>query len=246
MRGAIATILLGSLAFAAGCRALDATATGAPAAPDLPADEVPRGHGVTPGEQRVFHATDDDGARHPCPAEGSGGAEAALNLCKNRVDVPAHPVAVTQAALRALPIDVPDDAREGTPVTVEGFFVDRKSQAGESANCHHHRDQRVPDDERDTHLFLAESTARHAKARRRLRSGSIVVEVTPRVRADHPGWTGSALGQLVEDGARVRVTGWLTFDPEHASQLGKTRATLWEVHPITTIEIADGTGWRAL
>jgi hypothetical protein len=46
-------------------------------------------------------------------------------------------------------------------------------------------------------------------------------------------------------GRWIRVTGWLLFDVEHAENAantnpgGKTlwRATAWEVHPITSIEV---------
>jgi hypothetical protein len=30
----------------------------------------------------------------------------------------------------------------------------------------------------------------------------------------------------------VRIRGWLMLDQEHPEQIGKTRGTLWEIHPI--------------
>jgi hypothetical protein len=46
-------------------------------------------------------------------------------------------------------------------------------------------------------------------------------------------------------GHRVRFKGWLLFDREHADEAENTkpgraanwRATAWEIHPVTTIEV---------
>jgi hypothetical protein len=38
--------------------------------------------------------------------------------------------------------------------------------------------------------------------------------------------------------------GW--FDPEHTNHLGKYRMTLWEIHPITMIEVFKNGAWVAL
>ena len=35
----------------------------------------------------------------------------------------------------------------------------------------------------------------------------------------------------------VRVSGWLTVDPDHVNHLGKYRDTLWEIHPIAKFEV---------
>jgi hypothetical protein len=35
----------------------------------------------------------------------------------------------------------------------------------------------------------------------------------------------------------VRFSGWLLFDPEHKNHLLRYRPTLWEIHPITKIEV---------
>ena len=67
----------------------------------------------------------------------------------------------------------------------------------------------------------------------------------------NPGWTLSALQTLVKQGAQVRITGWRLYDYEHAGQLpghtkNPTRSTLWEIHPITNIEVATADGWAEL
>jgi hypothetical protein len=76
----------------------------------------------------------------------------------------------------------------------------------------------------------------------------VIVEVTPRWRAMMAArgvdWSTRTLrrGYL---GRWVRVTGWLLFDAEHANAAENTepgrarnwRATAWEIHPITSIEV---------
>ena len=36
------------------------------------------------------------------------------------------------------------------------------------------------------------------------------------------------------------------FDPDHPAHLGVFRATLWEIHPITKIEVQQGGIWKSL
>jgi hypothetical protein len=68
--------------------------------------------------------------------------------------------------------------------------------------------------------------------------------VTPRERDQRPGWTSSALSSLT--GEQVRISGWLLMDQEHPEQLGQTRATLWEIHPIIHIEVNQGGSWQSI
>jgi len=62
----------------------------------------------------------------------------------------------------------------------------------------------------------------------------------------YPGWTKAKLTALATSKSRVRVSGWILMDPEHPDQVGKTRATLWEIHPIVKIEVFSGGKWREL
>ena len=94
-------------------------------------------------------------------------------------------------------------------------------------------------EERDFHVWLANSPDDD-------RLDAVVVEVTPRVRARHPSWSLTNLNRLVRQRSRVRIGGWLMLDPEHPDQVGKTRATLWEIHPILKIDVWSGGGWREL
>jgi len=46
---------------------------------------------------------------------------------------------------------------------------------------------------------------------------------------------------------RVRVTGWLMLDTQHVKDHdGGPRATLWEVHPITAVDVKSHGHWVKL
>lgn len=92
----------------------------------------------------------------------------------------------------------------------------------------------------DTHLELA-LDAQAPPAER------VIVEVTPDWREKLKtvtDWTTSGLRRELV-GRRVRVTGWLFDDVSHVSEAENTnpgnpkdrRATVWEVHPVTAIEM---------
>ena len=183
-----------------------------------------------------------------CPPKGDGGITA-LNLKKNRIDegnyVPVNFDAVVRlpgpkaAQVSALALLSPNEkagvARyEGIPIAVEGYLVGVKEEGPESTNCHG-----ADHEFRDYHVWLVKSASQD-------RSKSIVIEVTPRLRAKHPSWDKTYLQQLVEAKTQVRISGWLMFDPEHPDQVGKTRATLWEIHPIMRIEVQHQGKWALL
>jgi hypothetical protein len=48
---------------------------------------------------------------------------------------------------------------------------------------------------------------------------------------------------LVDTNTQVRISGWLLFDLEHVNVVGKQRATAWEIHPITRIEVKQNGQW---
>ena len=183
-----------------------------------------------------------------CPAEGDGG-DRELNLLKNRVDSAAWKSTPFETVLGlSWPAGVSRRARpewsardsvaisrhEGLPVTVEGYFVGAKQEGPESPNCHG-ADRTF----RDWHIWLAEMPGKD-------RRHSIVVETTPVVRAMHPEWSLATIHKLVRDSTPVRVSGWLLFDQEHPEQLGKTRGTLWEIHPAMRIEVKQNGKWKGL
>jgi hypothetical protein len=183
-----------------------------------------------------------------CPPEGDGG-DPILNMNKNRVDAGNfQPVAFDtieklpwpQETERKAHADWSQSAQnqvaqaEGLPVMVEGYLAEARQEGPETPNCHSSTDH-------DFHIWLLGSPG-GASAR----TGAVVVEATPRVRANHPGWTVNALNSMAQSGTKVRISGWLMLDPEHPEQLGQTRGTLWEVHPIIEIEVAQGNQWIKL
>jgi hypothetical protein len=183
-----------------------------------------------------------------CPPEGDGG-DRELNLLKNRVDEGNY-VQVELSAVLALPWPksverVPrrrwysDDAQsvatyEGIPLSLEGYLAAAREEDPESTNC-----RGMEPDARDFHLRLVGSPSQD-------RSTSIVVEVSPRVRASHPEWKIDVIQELVRMREKVRISGWLMLDPEHPDQVGKTRGTIWEIHPIMNIEVGRNGRWAAL
>lgn len=113
---------------------------------------------------------------------------------------------------------------EGVAVEVEGYVAGYRLEIPEPPNCYS-RDAA----KRDYHLWLTEAPNGR-------KSRSIVVEITPRVRANHAAWTEDRLAALVHAQSRVRVSGWLMLDQMHPELVGGNRITLWEVHPIMRIE----------
>jgi hypothetical protein len=183
-----------------------------------------------------------------CPPEGDGG-DRAMNRLKNRVDEGDYVPVAFAAILRldwpkrieSLNRDRwnPEEAAaiahyEGVPVAVEGYLAKAKQSGPESCNCHG-----ADNDMRDFHLFL---TAKADGDRTR----SIVVEPTPALRAKHAGWTLRNFNEIVREKKRVRLSGWLLFDAEHPEQIGKTRGTIWEIHPLMKVEVKQFGMWTTL
>jgi hypothetical protein len=171
-----------------------------------------------------------------CPPSGDGG-DPVLNTLKNRVDEAQWQPTTVQALLdltwpqaiegrsrsRWSQADAEAVSRhEGTPVQVEGYLVQAKKMSPETCNCH--SVQNV-----DYHIWLVDDPQ---KGRER----SVVIETTPRVQSVHYEWTLRRIQQLARDKERVRISGWLLMDPEHPDQIGKTRGTIWEIHPVMQIE----------
>jgi hypothetical protein len=182
-----------------------------------------------------------------CPPQGDGG-DSALNVRKNRTDTGAwQSDTVTNLVNLPYPQGVvkqpraswsSDDAatvarNEGRPLQVEGYLLLVRHEGPESPNCH-------DANERDFHMWLSGSPGTSAD-----RATSMIVEVTPRSRALNSGWQPDArlLGLI---GKHVRISGWLLLDQEHPEQVGKTRGTLWEVHPVMKIEVDQNGQWTDL
>ena len=123
---------------------------------------------------------------------------------------------------------------EGAPVRVEGFVLGVRLEGREPPNCYSNER-----DERDYHIWLGEG-------RGDARKHALVVEITPRIRARHPRWTAERLSMLVEERARVRVSGWLMLDQMHPERVGGNRRTLWEVHPVLAVDVWQADAWVPL
>ncbi len=189
-----------------------------------------------------FHGSDGD-----CGPTGDGG-DALTNLRKNRTDEPVQYHSVNWKSVQQLPYPVAKNSLEdwtpeqlaqikpfeGIGVSVVGYLVAIKVEnrgTGESTNCHFTNVTEV-----DWHMPLVES-AGDAEAT------AIVVETTPRLREVHSKWTPNTLAPWVNSGEPVRISGWVLLDPEHRAHLGKYRSTLWEIHPITKIEVFQDGQW---
>jgi len=182
---------------------------------------------------------------HDCPPQGDGG-DATLNQTKNRVDEGNYQQ-VTFDALANLPW--PKDAEgksrdqwsqavkdevarsEGLPLIVEGYLVKVQENPPEAQNCH-------SNDYKTWQLWLLGAAGSANDAPK-----ALLVGVSPRVRANHNGWTLDKLNALVGAGTKVRVSGWLMYNQDHPDDVGKAHLTPWEVHPAMQITISKGDQW---
>lgn len=176
-----------------------------------------------------------------CGMEGDARALGvrALDRLKNRYTQPGPEQidsTITLAAILARGNDISRwKVKEGAEIV--GYVWDVKPGGIESTNC------RARDDaDRDTHIELVLDPM-HSDS-----SARMIVEVTPRwrymMRERGADWSTRALrDQFLGRWARVR--GWMLFDSEHKGNSENTapqraanwRATAWEIHPVTSIEI---------
>ena len=183
-----------------------------------------------------------------CPVNGDGG-DPGLNKQKNRTEVAAsfehiplsrlkkwtRPAGSSKGKPRSQwPESAQDKVaeRESLRVEVIGYLIAQRLEGPETCNCH--SDSKA---DYDTHMWIT-SAADDEKPL------SVVSEVTPLVREQHPTWTTTTLKNLV--GKRVRISGDVLFDQEHPEQLGVHRASLWEIHPIMKIEVYKSGAWHEI
>lgn len=200
------------------------------------------------------------GTEGTCPAEGNG-KDLEQYLLKNRFDLPSAYHDVSFDAVTELPFpgkgnpakQGPVNRRdwltehfavtnpfEGIPIRVEGYLIVIRDQdtakpgKGEGTNCGFATLGNI-----DAHIALV-------KQPNDPESTAVVVEWTPRFTQIHPNWTKKKLLPWTKTGVKVRISGWLMVDPNHYShitgvmlggKLRKFRQTLWEIHPITEIEV---------
>lgn len=182
-----------------------------------------------------------------CPPWGHAG-DPMTNLLKNRIDIAKHPHAFTAKQFlqlpwprilsrKGLPMEKWTRAEkhqafryEGMAASVEGYLVAfNRLGPSEPCNCFGKGGY-------DWHFWIATTY-------RASRRASIIAEATPRVRARENGFNWKTFATLAGKASKVRVTGWIFLDNDH--KLGETdRATLWEIHPITRIDVRTKHGWK--
>lgn len=176
-----------------------------------------------------------------CPLSGKTANKRiqAANILKNRSAIPLpkdFDSAFTLAAVLAPGNDTArwNQSRAGVLV---GYVHNAKPGGIESVNC---GAKAIPD--RDTHIELVLSLPDSAGKRR------VIVEVTPRwrkmMKAKGIDWSTPALEKTLI-GHKVEIRGWRFLDYEHEVSAENTnphhklnwRATVWELHPVTSIRI---------
>ena len=191
-----------------------------------------------------------------CPLEGSGTRnDPKQNVLKNRVTAPDtfEEMTVTEFKQGLKPnlglpktrakftddqiaLVSPDELRG---VTLTGYILRAVKQGKENTNC-------GSKTRTDVHIWMYSATRQDKDARTGLRGKSVVVEATPSWQDNHPTWTAPRLEKIAADRVKVKVSGWIMYDPEHPPHIGKTRGTLWEIHPVTRIEYWTGAEWKDL
>jgi hypothetical protein len=180
---------------------------------------------------------------HNCGLQGDARQKAAkvLNGDKNR-STPPTDADIDTAVTIAKMVMIGDDRDrfdEEKGAEIVGYVFDVKPGGVETCNCH------ATDLEfRDTHIELVPAVNLNDKTHR------VIIEITPRMRAqalaDGKGdWSTDKLKTTIKH-KWIKVRGWLLFDLEHVHNAQHTadpaakdiwRATCWEIHPITTLEV---------
>jgi hypothetical protein len=202
-----------------------------------------------------------------CPVEGiqtnpHRAAKPKLNSLKNREEVPSSYEHLTVAEFLERTEAVGDiNSPENADITaealavvtpliekavrIEGYLVGVKRGSVESANCGGKAGY-------DFHVWLSDEPGEDqdhisVDELRGYKSTAIVVEPTPRWIAKNEGWKSiTPYKRLIKHQTRVRIGGWVFYDPEHPEEVEQTRATLWEIHPVTKIEYFSGGKWKVL
>jgi hypothetical protein len=59
----------------------------------------------------------------------------------------------------------------------------------------------------------------------------------PPFQPPHTEWDFDVLAELCGPPTRVRVSGWLLYDPFSHPQVGRSRLSPWSIHPVTQLEV---------
>jgi hypothetical protein len=178
-----------------------------------------------------------------CPLEGSARNYdlQQLNRLKNRTNLPFADDMDTNITFETILSPGYDRNRFSSAKAVEITAFVYRVKSGEKETCNCESDD---PDNWDTHIELVEDE-HHIKGPNR-----IIVEVIPLVRrmmkAQGKDWSTETLKNTLT-GRWVKIRGWLLFDFEHERQSENTnpggkrnwRATAWEIHPVTAIEVIE-------
>jgi hypothetical protein len=179
----------------------------------------------------------------PCPLVGTAKQDKLkeLDQQKNRYAAPTMKQISTQISLGDMlkPGDDTERWDDGKAVEIVGYVIDVQPGGVETCNC-----KTKEEEYKDTHIAIVDSEGTTDKTE------AVIVEVTPRVRMleakDGANWSTKQLKSTLVD-HWVRFRGWMLFDFVHAKQSENInpgnpknwRATAWEVHPVTDIQIVS-------
>lgn len=130
---------------------------------------------------------------------------------------------------------------ENKAATIEGYILEVTNTGKETCNC-----KAKKKENQDVHIVMVKKKSYKSN------KNHVIVEITPRLRVkifEKLGVTNNKELRKLIKGKKVKVTGWLLFDEEHTENSyninprGKKktiwRATCWEIHPITDMEIVE-------
>jgi hypothetical protein len=178
-----------------------------------------------------------------CPPEGNATQERyqAGNRLKNRATFPAAGDIDPNVSLSAMVQTGDDENRwdDARAASIVAYVVRAGPTGAESVNCGATQERYT-----DTHIEVVATSGTTARSRR------VFVEVTPRWRdymeSQGQDWTSGTLSQSLT-GRWVRFSGWLFFDFHHRGEARNTastptgshirRATVWELHPVTAVQL---------
>jgi hypothetical protein len=188
-----------------------------------------------------------NGGSKSCPMSGTAKPHTHSwnkNLLKNRYDFEEDENIEPEFTMENL-VNYYYDSKafdQETAGDLTGYIITVKSASQESCNCY--ADYA---DERDTHIEMVLDKKDQSAGQ------IVIIEVTPRMRAIMAkkgiDWSTKALKKKFL-GKKVTASGWLFFDHEHVNEstdsdpndvFGRKnwRATCWELHPVTSIELAQ-------
>jgi hypothetical protein len=178
-----------------------------------------------------------------CPLEGSARSRNVqrLNELKNRTAIVQENDIDRSITLAKMMEPGEDRDRWETDRAAEviAYVVDVKVGGVETCNC-----KAEDPADRDTHIELVLNPMNYSNSQK------VIAEVTPRMRnimaAKGIDWSTRGLRDKYL-GRWVKMQGWMLFDFEHSHEAENTnpgnprnwRATSWEIHPITSMEVTE-------